>query len=55
MGVSFDKVDGAVWLDFDIRHSQHPVPEAERVAKLKDPGFGRVFTDHMAIVRYSAD
>ncbi|MET0905422.1 MAG: branched-chain amino acid aminotransferase [Bradyrhizobiaceae bacterium] len=55
MGVSFDKVDGAVWLDFDIRQSDHAVPEAERVAKLKDPGFGRVFTDHMAIVRYSQD
>ena len=24
----------------------------ERVARLVDPGFGRVFTDHMAIVRY---
>jgi branched-chain amino acid aminotransferase len=25
----------------------------DRAAKLKDPGFGRVFTDHMAIVRYN--
>lgn len=55
MGVSFDKVDGAIWLDFDIQHSPHALSEAERVAKLKDPGFGRVFTDHMATVRYSQD
>lgn len=27
----------------------------ERAALLADPGFGRVFTDHMATVRYSAD
>jgi branched-chain amino acid aminotransferase len=53
MGVSFDKVDGAIWLDFDIQPSATAAPDDERVAKLKDPGFGRVFTDHMAIVRYS--
>lgn len=53
MGISFDKIDGATWLTFDIQPSVNPVSEAERAAKLKDPGFGRVFTDHMAIVRYS--
>jgi len=31
------------------------VAEAERTQLLVDPGFGRVFTDHMAIVRYSQD
>ena len=30
-----------------------PVPEAERAARLADPGFGKTFTDHMAMVRYS--
>jgi branched-chain amino acid aminotransferase len=39
-------------LTFDIRPAAAPTSEADRTAKLKDPGFGRVFTDHMAIVRY---
>ncbi|MBV9562305.1 MAG: branched-chain amino acid aminotransferase [Bradyrhizobium sp.] len=38
---------------FDILPSPNPVPEQERAARLADPGFGRVFTDHMAIVRYN--
>ncbi len=53
MGVSFDKADGALWLTFDVRPAAEPTPDAARAEKLKDPGFGRVFTDHMAIVRYS--
>lgn len=52
-GVSFEKSEGAVV--FDMRPSTTPTPAAERTAKLADPGFGRVFTDHMAIVRYSQD
>ena len=32
-----------------------PLPASERSARLVDPGFGRVFTDHMAVVHYSAD
>src|ERR1700709_1266038 len=53
MGVSFDKVDGATWLKFDIQPAANPTSEKDRAAKLADPGFGRVFTDHMAIVRYN--
>ncbi|MEW6767348.1 MAG: branched-chain amino acid aminotransferase [Pseudomonadota bacterium] len=53
MGVSFDKIDGDVLLKFDIRTATNPTPEKDRLARLADPGFGRVFTDHMAIVRYS--
>lgn len=36
-------------------HVPHPspVPASERNARLVDPGFGRVFTDHMAVVRWS--
>ena len=30
-----------------------PVAEEERRAMLVDPGFGRVFTDHMAVIRWS--
>jgi branched-chain amino acid aminotransferase len=29
-----------------------PVPAEERTRLLSDPGFGRVFTDHMAIIEY---
>jgi branched-chain amino acid aminotransferase len=30
-----------------------PVPAGERKELLKDPGFGRVFTDHMVTVRFT--
>lgn len=40
-------------LQFAINRRPDPVPVAERAKLLKDPGFGRVFTDHMAIVRYT--
>src|SRR5436190_1678486 len=40
-------------MKFDIRPSANPTSEKDRAAKLVDPGFGRVFTDHMAIVRYT--
>src|ERR1044071_787556 len=53
MGVSAAKIDDTNWSSFDIRPSQTPVSETERAARLVDPGFGRIFTDHMAIVRYS--
>ena len=29
-----------------------PTPSDRRTAALRDPGFGRVFTDHMAAIRY---
>lgn len=37
-------------------HQPHAAPVAadERAARIADPGFGRVFTDHMAVIRYSA-
>ncbi|WP_249128201.1 branched-chain amino acid aminotransferase [Bradyrhizobium lablabi] len=40
-------------MKFDIRPTANPVSEKDRAARLVDPGFGRVFTDHMAIVRYT--
>ena len=42
-------------IDFDIRPSGHPMPEAEREAKLRSPGFGQLFTDHMITLRWSAE
>ena len=38
---------------FAVEPSSNPVPADERARLLGDPGFGRVFTDHMATLRYS--
>ena len=38
---------------FEFAPNPSPVPVDERAAKLADPGFGRVFTDHMATIRWS--
>src|SRR5258708_24414283 len=35
--------------------AQEPVPADERARRLTDPGFGRVFTDHMALIEYDED
>jgi branched-chain amino acid aminotransferase len=40
-------------VDFDIRPNPSPVSAAERAALLANPGFGRVFTDHMVTIRYA--
>jgi branched-chain amino acid aminotransferase len=42
----------AMNLTFEIQPATHPVSEADRAAKLVNPGFGRIFTDHMALVHY---
>ena len=39
---------------FAFEPSTGAVPAEERVRQLEDPGFGRIFTDHMAMIRYSA-
>lgn len=41
--------------DTVFEHVPHPspVPAQERTALLVDPGFGRVFTDHMVTIRYA--
>src|SRR6201996_7970748 len=39
-------------LNFEIQPAANPVSETDRAAKLVDPGFGRVFSDHTALVRY---
>src|SRR5207342_3783498 len=40
-------------LKFEIQPAANPTSEQERAARLVDPGFGRIFTDHMAVVRYN--
>ena len=40
-------------LKFEIQPAANPTSEKERAAKLVDPGFGRIFTDHMAVVSYN--
>ncbi|WP_431884702.1 branched-chain amino acid aminotransferase [Micromonospora wenchangensis] len=46
-------MSGGDMLDFEIRPNPAPVSAAERAALLVDPGFGRVFTDHMVTIRYA--
>lgn len=40
-------------LTFDFQPNPAPIATTERDRMLADPGFGRVFTDHMAVVQYS--
>lgn len=41
-------------MQFSVSLSQNPTPDAERERLLADPGFGRIHTDHMVTVRWSA-
>jgi len=38
--------------DFSFEPNASPVAAKERAARIADPGFGKVFTDHMAMIRY---
>jgi branched-chain amino acid aminotransferase len=40
-------------LDFEIRPNAAPVSAADRDAMMANPGFGRIFTDHMVTIRYA--
>ncbi len=42
-------------LTFTHHPMPNPVPADVRTGMLKDPGFGRVFTDHMATIRWTQD
>jgi branched-chain amino acid aminotransferase len=46
-------MSGGDKLDFEIRPNPQRVSDAERSALLVDPGFGRIFTDHMVTIRYA--
>jgi len=39
--------------DFEFEAHPDPVPVNERANRLENPGFGKVFTDHMVTIRYS--
>jgi branched-chain amino acid aminotransferase len=39
--------------DFEIHRTKNPVSPSERSVLLTNPGFGRVFTDHMVTIRYA--
>lgn len=40
---------------FDFEANASPVTAQERASLLENPGFGKLFTDHMAMVRWSDD
>ena len=42
-------------LDFEFEAHPNPVPVVDRAAVLANPGFGKSFTDHMVVIRYSAE
>ena len=42
-------------LTFEFTPNAAPMPANERAERLANPGFGRVFTDHMVTIRYSED
>jgi len=46
-------MSGGDSLEFEIRPNPAPVSAVERAALLANPGFGRVFTDHMVTIRYA--
>ncbi len=46
-------MNGGGMIDFEIHRNPQPVAVTEREALLANPGFGRVFTDHMATIRYA--
>jgi branched-chain amino acid aminotransferase len=42
-------------VEFTVHSSVQPVPAAEREQLLADPGFGKVFTDHMVTAQWTAE
>ncbi len=40
-------------LPFKVEPNKSPMPVDERTTRLKDPGFGRLFTDHMVVIKYA--
>ncbi len=46
-------MEDATVLDFEFEAHANPVAAVDRAALLANPGFGKIFTDHMAVIRYS--
>lgn len=46
-------MNGGGMIDYEIHRNSSPVSVTEREALLANPGFGRVFTDHMVTIRYA--
>src|SRR3546814_13559096 len=42
-------------LTLDVKTHSKPASAAERAALLQNPAFGRVFTDHMTLLSWSAE
>ncbi len=45
----------ATSLSFPVHRNPDPVPDADRAAILADPGFGRHFSDHLAVATWTLD
>ncbi|RYD49699.1 MAG: branched-chain amino acid aminotransferase [Sphingomonadales bacterium] len=45
----------ATILDYEFEAHADPVSPADRAAVLANPGFGKSFTDHMVVIKYSAE
>lgn len=46
-------MSGGGELQFEVHRNPQPVAAAEREARLANPGFGRIFTDHMVTIRWA--
>ena len=42
-------------LTFDIKPNQKPMGEGDRLKAFENLGFGTLFSDHMAVIRWSSD
>jgi branched-chain amino acid aminotransferase len=42
-------------MSIELKTTSTPLASAERQARLEDPGFGRIFTDHMVTIQWGAD
>lgn len=40
---------------FDVQPAQPPMPAEERAKRMQNPGFGKVFTEHMVVIPYADD
>ena len=50
--MAFENPNGRGAASFVFEPNPFPVEDAERTKLLIDPGFGKIFTDHMAMIKY---